>query len=148
MKEKIIRFIPWLDEYKKIEVLFRKAHKCFEKGHKQLALYYAFLIKKRYHCIISPSSEIGKNICFPHPLGIVIGSGVIIKDNVTIYQNVTLGRKSKIVDEYPIIGNNVTIYCNAVIVGNIKIEDDAIIGCNSVVLRDVKKGEVVAGIVK
>ena len=93
-------------------------------------------------------SKIKGKILFPHPVGIVIGEGSIIDKNVTIYQNVTIGRKNQNIAEYPIISKDVVIYANSTIIGNVTIGQGAVIGCNSVILRNVKDGEVVYGIVK
>lgn len=75
-------------------------------------------------------------------------SGVEIGDNVTIYQNVTLGRKNKEVAEYPKIEDNVVIYCNSTIIGNIKVGNNAIIGCNSLILKSVENNSICKGVVK
>lgn len=84
--------------------------------------------------------QIGYGLKVPHPIGIVFGGGCIIGDNLTIYQNVTLGSKR---DSYPQINNNVTIYCNSVIVGNIVIEDNVVVGALSFVDKSLSKGKVV-----
>lgn len=142
------RFLPWIDEYKKIYYIYTKANKSYKSGKTHLADYYSYKILRKYKCHISGRATILDNLILPHPISIVIGAGVKIGKNVTIYQNVTLGRKNKDIAEYPTIGDNVTIYCNSTIIGNVKIGNNAVIGCNSVVLRDVKDGEVVSGIVK
>lgn len=87
-----------------------------------------------------------RTVEYPHPIGIVIGSGTIIHENVVIYQNVTIGR-SKINSEngYPIIENDVIIYAGAVIVGNVRIGTGSIIGANSVVTKSVAPNLVVFG---
>lgn len=146
--KKIIKyFSPWIDRNKKIYSMYLKSKKWLNKCN-YIAYYYSYKIEKKYGCALPPTAKIGKNLKFPHPNGVVIGEGAVVGNDVTIYQNVTLGRKEKDIDLYPIIGNNVTIYANSIIVGNVKIGNNAIIGCNSVVLRDVKENEVVAGIVK
>jgi serine O-acetyltransferase len=92
-------------------------------------------------------STIGKNIKLPHPLGIVIGAGVVIKDNVTIFQQVTLGGKGGFHKlDYPIIENNVIIYAGAKILGSVTIGQNSIIGANSVVLSDIPPDSVAVGV--
>mgnify|MGYP001545841095 CR=1 FL=1 len=86
-----------------------------------------------------------KKAKFPHPVGIVIGSGVTLGMNCKIYQNVTLGGKGD-GEEQPVLGDNVTIYANAVIAGGVIIGDNAVVGANSLVLADVPANETVAGI--
>ena len=101
-----------------------------------------------FACDISWRVKIGDNFQLPHQgLGVVIGPGVEIGDNVLIYQNVTLGGKNNY-GEYvtPKIGNNVMIGAGTKILGNVHVGDNVIIGANSVVLSDVQDGYVVAGI--
>lgn len=148
LKSTIKKFLPFTDIERKILNYHQRSNKMFNAKHRIVSSYYDYLIYKKYNCCISAKCELGKNISFPHPIGIAIGSGVIIGDNCVIYQNVTLGRKYRDISKYPIIGNNVIIYANSVIVGDVKIGNGAIIGCNSVVMRDVKENEVVYGIVK
>lgn len=82
---------------------------------------------------INPGAEIGVPFFIDHATGVVIGETTIIKDNVKIYQGVTLGalsvdrklRKSK---RHPTIEDNVTIYANATILGG-----DTVIGANSII---------------
>lgn len=142
------KIIPWLNIEQKIYRIYLKEHKAYENKHYHLANYYSYKIYKKYNCCIAPGAIIGKNIKFPHPVGVVIGEGVNIGDNCTIYQNVTLGRKNKDIAEYPTIGNNVTIYCNSTVIGDITIGDNCIIGCNSVVLKSVEDNSKCVGVVK
>jgi serine acetyltransferase len=111
----------------------------------RLACCISNIIYYRFNCYISINSKVGKNLAFVHPIGNVIGNGVIIGDNCKIWQNVTIGAKSDEELEYPYIGNNVKIYANAVIFGNIHVGDNAIIGSGAVVTKDVPPWAVVAG---
>jgi serine O-acetyltransferase len=83
---------------------------------------------------------------FPHPIGIVIASGVVIGKKVTIYQNVTIGRKT-VGDEssYPVVCDNVIVYAGAVLIGNITIGARSIIGANAIVSKSVPPDSVVVG---
>ncbi len=95
---------------------------------------------------ISPNAIIGENIKIPHPIGLVIGHDVKIGDNVTIYQNVTIGGKNIGEGKYPTIGNSVVIFANTTIVGDIVISDNITIGANSLVLSSCPAvGAVYAG---
>ncbi|MCF7355391.1 hypothetical protein [Vibrio sp. CK2-1] len=78
-----------------------------------------------------------KKVNFPHPIGIVIGKGVLLGENVSLYQNVTLGGTKT---GYPNIGNNVIIYPNCIIVGGIDIGDNAVIPPGSIVRGNVEAG--------
>lgn len=93
-----------------------------------------------FSCYISPKSIIGRAPIFPHPVGIVIGEGAKIGDNVTVYQHVTLGRQSSNADGYPTIGSGVTIYTGAIIVGKTYIGDNCIVGANALILHSMEAG--------
>ena len=100
-------------------------------------------------CHLDPRAIIGPGCALPHPTGIVIGNSVIVGDHVTIYQNVTLGRRNSPTENIrtsPIIGNHVCIYAGAVIVGGINVGHGASIGANAVVLTDVPPNAVAVGV--
>ena len=112
-----------------------------------IAVRIRIKIIKKYGCDFSFKAIIGKKCKFAHPIGIVIGSEVIIEDNVTIFQNVTFGShgKKKKEKNYPIIKNNVTIYANSVIIGDVTIEENAIIGALTLVNKNVAKNSIAFG---
>ena len=103
---------------------------------------------------IHPAAKIGKNFFMDHGLGIVIGETAEIGDNVTIYQGVTLGGIMPSIESdlqrnqkrHPTIGDNVIIGSGAQILGAIKIGNNARVGANSVVSRDVPSNVTVAGV--
>lgn len=148
IKNIIIKILSLNDKNKYINKFHKKSYYWYSHNHMILANFYAEKIRKKYNCYISPSAIWEENIHFPHPTGIVIGDGVIIGKNCTIYQNVTIGRKNIDKAEYPIIGDNVIIYSSSSILGNIHIGNKAIVGCNSVVLNNVNENSIVVGVVK
>lgn len=86
---------------------------------------------------IHPGAEIGDSFFIDHATGIVIGETTVIKDNVQIFQGVTLGgiqvKKSLAsTKRHPTIENGVVIYANATILGG-----DVVIGANSVIGANV-----------
>ena len=103
---------------------------------------------------IHPAAKIGNNFFMDHGLGIVIGETTEIGENVTIYQGVTLGGIMPSIESesqrnqkrHPTIGNNVIIGSGAQILGSIKVGDNARIGANSVVTKDVSPNVTVAGV--
>ena len=103
---------------------------------------------------IHPAAKIGSNFFMDHGLGIVIGETTEIGENVTIYQGVTLGGIMPSVESdsqrnqkrHPTIGNNVIIGSGAQILGPIDVGDNARIGANSVVSKDVPSNVTVAGV--
>lgn len=86
---------------------------------------------------------------FPHPIGIVVSTCGDIGKNCTIYQNVTIGAKSKELslsrENFPKIGDNVIIYAGACIIGGITVGNNVIIGANAVVTKDVPDNSIVVG---
>lgn len=102
---------------------------------------------------IHPAATIGKGLMIDHGTGVVVGATCIIGSNVKIYQGVTLGARSfvrgedgnpvKGVARHPIVGNNVVIYANATVLGRVTIGDNAVIGGNVWLTRDVPPGEKV-----
>lgn len=133
MKEsKYIRFI-------------KKYCRLYAKGHKHISKMLYKINRIVFSNDIPPSVIIGSNLKLPHfGLGVVIHPKSIIGDNVTIYQNVTLGCRNKIGP--PIIGNNVLIGAGACILGNVKVCDNVQIGANAVVLHNVKENTTVVGV--
>lgn len=98
-----------------------------------------------FGCHLSPTSRCGEGLLLPHPVGIVIGQGVLIGDNAEIYQNVTFGTADFSKGEYPKIESDVKVFPGAVIVGKVTVGRRAVIGANSYVAKDVPAGMVVAG---
>lgn len=101
---------------------------------------------KHSACFLSPMASIGSGIVLPHASAIVVGEGVVIGDNVTIYQGVTLGLKSSDSVGYPVVEDGVRIFAGACLLGPITIGKNAIIAANAVVTRDVAPDTIVGGI--
>lgn len=99
---------------------------------------------------IHPGAKIGKNLFMDHGASIVIGQTSIIGDNCLIYHGVTLGSTDKEIPKnkrrHPKLGNNVVIGAGAKVLGDIEIHDNAKIGANAVVLKDVPKNSTAVGI--
>ena len=102
---------------------------------------------------IHPAAKIGKNLFIDHGMGVVIGETSEIGNNVTIYHGVTLGGISpsensdsqRNLKRHPTIKNNVIIGSGAQILGPIVIENNAKIGANTVILKDVPKNGTMVG---
>jgi len=102
---------------------------------------------------IHPAAKIGKNLFIDHGMGVVIGETSEIGNNVTIYHGVTLGgispaensNKQRNIKRHPTIKNNVIIGSGAQILGPIIIENNARIGANTVILKNVPKNGTMVG---
>ena len=94
-----------------------------------------------YSCDVSAGLEIRGGIYLPHPVGIVLGQGVVIEDGVSVYQGVTIGGSRS--GRYPHVQDGVVIYPGAVIAGGITVGARAVIGAGIFVDSDVPAGRTV-----
>ena len=96
---------------------------------------------------IHPGATIGKGLFIDHGMGVVIGETAEIGDDVLLYHGVTLGGTGKDKGKrHPTVGSNVIIGSGAKVLGPINIGNNAKIGANSVVLRDVPEGATAVGV--
>ncbi len=98
---------------------------------------------------IHPGARVGRYFFIDHGFT-VIGETAEIGDNVTIYQNVTLGGTNPADGipgkRHPTIADDVVIGSGAQVLGPIQVGKGAKIGANSVVTRDVPEGATMVGI--
>lgn len=98
---------------------------------------------------IHPGAQIGDSFFIDHATGVVIGETTIIKNNVKIYQGVTLGglqvkKELASIKRHPTIEDNVTIYANATILGgDVIIGKHSIIGANVCITSSIPDGSIV-----
>lgn len=90
--------------------------------------------------------RVGRRVRLEHFGGMILVAQWI-GDEVTIRQNTTFGvARLDALQDRPVIGNRVEIGAGAVILGSVLVGDDAVIGANAVVRRDVAPGTVVGGV--
>src|SRR5205823_10010958 len=98
---------------------------------------------------IHPGARIGKRFFLDHGFS-VIGETAEIGDDVTIYQNVTLGGTNPSEGiggkRHPSLRNGVVIGSGAQVLGPIEVGESARVGANAVVTRNVAPGSTVVGI--
>jgi serine O-acetyltransferase len=102
----------------------------------------SFPIRVLMHVNLLRQAKIGPGLCMHHPQNIILPSDSVLGADVTIYQEVTIGRGP--VPGVPRIGNRVVIYAGAKVLGGITIGDDCEIGANVVVTRDIPPNCVVS----
>ena len=128
--------------------LHRVGHWLFEARLFFLARFVNHFARFLTAIDIHPGAEIGRNFFIDHGFT-VIGETCAIGDDVTIYQNVTLGGTNPTSGEggkrHPTIGNGVIIGSGAQVIGPITVGERARIGANAVVTDDVAEGATMIG---
>ena len=95
---------------------------------------------------IHPGAKIGAGFFIDHGMGIVIGETCEIGDNVTLYQDVTLGGTGKETGKrHPTIGNDVLIGAGAKVLGPFRVGDGAKVGAGAIVLAEVPDNCTIVG---
>ena len=103
---------------------------------------------------IHPKAKIGENLFIDHGMGVVIGETSEIGNNVTIYHMVTLGGISPSINSddqrdskrHPTLMDNVVVGSGAQILGPVTVGENAKIGANAVVTKNVPENAVMVGI--
>lgn len=128
-------------------VNYRVAHKLHNLGFKIFARMIMGFVQFVANIDIHPAAIIGRRVFIDHGIGVVIGETAILKDDITIYQGVTLGGVSlEKVKRHPTIESGVVIGGGAKVLGNITIGANAKIGANSVVIKDIPPDSTAIGI--
>jgi serine O-acetyltransferase len=130
--------------------IYRIQQFLFQKNRLFLS-YFFYRINLNFHSIdIVPGAEIGAGLRIDHPVGIVIGSRVVIGENCTILHGATLGtrflRSEQYDNEFPIVGDDVNIGCNSTIIGKVVIGSRVNIGAHSLVIKSVPADMTVTGV--
>jgi putative colanic acid biosynthesis acetyltransferase WcaB len=131
-------------------VLFRLSQFLWQKGNtvKTISIpyfiFYRVLIIWIFNIELFPHLVIGRRLRLFHGYALVIHPSSVIGDDVTLRHCTTLGNKYT-GGKGPQIGDRVNVGCNSVIIGDIRIGDDVTIGAGSVVINDVVAGKIIAG---
>lgn len=125
----------------------RIAHWFYTKGLRFLPRLISALGMFLTMIDIHPGATIGRRVFIDHGVGVVIGETTVIEDDVLIYQQVTLGgvstNKGK---RHPTIQQGSVIGAGAKVLGNITIGENAKVGANSVVVKNVPADCTAVGI--
>ena len=126
----------------------RIAHWLFEAELHFLARFVNHFSRFLTAIDIHPGAKIGRNFFIDHGFT-VIGETAVIGNDVTIYQNVTLGGTNPTNGiggkRHPTIMDNVIIGSGAQVIGPIVVGERARIGANAVVTDDVPEGATMIG---
>ncbi|MGH3411730.1 MAG: serine O-acetyltransferase [Marmoricola sp.] len=98
-----------------------------------------------------PGMRIGTGFSLVHPVGVTIGFGLTVGNNVTFAGGVVAAARHPeeqegLEQEFATICDGAIIGAHAVLVGGVRIGEGAMVGANSVVLSDVPDHAVVMGV--
>ena len=127
--------------------LHRLSHWLWEANWKWLARFISTFARWVTGIEIHPGAKIGRRFFIDHGMGVVIGETAEVGDDVTIYHGVTLGgttwNKGK---RHPTLKSGVVVGAGAKVLGPITISENARVGSNAVVTKDVPAEATVVGI--
>lgn len=128
-------------------IVHRLANGLWRHGFKWPARMLSHLGRMLTGIEIHPGATIGRRFFIDHGMGVVIGETAEIGDDCTLYHGVTLGgttwNKGK---RHPTLKRGVVIGAGAKVLGPITVGENARIGSNAVVVKDVPDGATVVGI--
>lgn len=94
--------------------------------------------------------EVGGGLVLYHPVGVVIGSTVVVGSGCHLQQGVTLGAKHGGRGAHephgPTLGRDVHLGAGARVLGNVAIGDRVAVGANAVVITDVPSDCIAVGV--
>jgi serine O-acetyltransferase len=128
-------------------ILHRVSHWLWQRNFKLIGRMLAYFSRFLTGIEIHPGATIGERFFIDHGMGVVIGETATIGNDVTIYHHVTLGGTSLNKGiRHPQVGNDVIIGAGAQLLGPIHIGNNARVGSNAVVVKDVDPDTTVVGI--
>ena len=106
------------------------------------AVYHHY--QHRHGVWIPPTTKVGPGLFLEHLGGIVVNSRVVIGKNCNLGHGVTIGQTNRGVRQgTPHLGDNVFVGPGAKLIGGVKVGDNAAIGVNCVVVKDIPENAVV-----
>lgn len=128
-------------------IAHRMNHALWCSGLRWLARWLSHCARWLTGIEIHPGARIGRRFFIDHGMGVVIGETTEIGDDCTLYHGVTLGgtswNKGK---RHPTLKNGVVIGAGAKVLGPITVGENAKIGSNAVVVKDVPDNATAIGI--
>ena len=122
-------------------LFYRVAHALWQRGWLVAGRWVSSLGRMLTGIEIHPGAKIGRRLFIDHGMGVVIGETTEIGDDVTLYQQVTLGgTKLNRGKRHPTIEDGVIVGAGAKILGGFTVGKGARIGPNALVLSAVPAG--------
>ncbi|MBK4778741.1 MULTISPECIES: hypothetical protein [Streptococcus] len=104
------------------------------------------IIEGLLHCHFPRTVKIEPGISLFHPYGIMLNRNTVIGSGVIIRNNVTIGVKHQGEPTFAVIESGVDIGAGAKILGSVRIGRYCKIGANAVVLKNFSAGSIIAGV--
>lgn len=125
----------------------RVAHALWTRGWRRLSRLISQHARRRTGIEIHPGAHLGRRLFIDHGMGVVIGETAVVGDDVLMFHGVTLGGTTMSHGKrHPTVGDRVVLGAGAKILGAVYVGDDARIGANAVVVKDVPHGATAVGI--
>ncbi|GHJ96492.1 hypothetical protein SNE510_60110 [Streptomyces sp. NE5-10] len=126
----------------------RVSHRLYGRGMRTAARTIARISRRRTGVEIHPGAVLGRRVFIDHGASVVIGQTAVVGDDVTIYQQVTLGAVGWWADNqrppgarrHPVVGDGVILGANATVLGPVTIGDRALVGAMATVTEDLPPG--------
>jgi len=127
--------------------LHRISHKLWSWNVKWLARFVSNIARFITGIEIHPGAVLGRRVFIDHGMGVVIGETAIVGNDVTLYHGVTLGGTSWSAGKrHPTLLDNVVVGAGAKVLGPIVIGQNARVGSNSVVVKNVPDNATCIGV--
>lgn len=127
--------------------LHRVSHKLWKADWKWLARSLSTFNRWLTGIEIHPGATLGRRVFIDHGMGVVIGETAEVGDDVTLYHGVTLGGTSWTPGKrHPTLEKGAVVGAGAKVLGPITIGENAKVGSNSVVVKDIPAGATAVGI--
>lgn len=97
-------------------------------------------VRNRLGIELPKTVRLGRRVTFVHQHGVAIHPYATIGDGCALRHCVTLGTRSAVLNDGPVVGSDVTFGVGCAVIGPVRIGDGAIIGPNAVVTTDLPAG--------
>lgn len=128
-------------------VMHRWARWCWTRDLRWMGRFISHIGRVLTGIEIHPGATIGRRVFIDHGMGVVIGETAEVGDDCTIYQGVTLGGTSlsKGAKRHPTLARGAIIGAGAKVLGSFTVGEEAKVGSNAVVVKEVPAGATAVG---
>lgn len=126
-------------------LLHRLAHAAWRRGLTPVSEVLLRLSQLLFSVDIHYTARVGPGLVLRHCMNVVVGRHARIGRNVLIFHGVTLGVRFGPGDGMPSVGDHVVLGAGCCLLGPIHVGDEAVVGANTVVTRDVPARSLCTG---